>query len=439
MRRNWTAALAAAALMMAAGAGTAQENWPQWRGPDQNNIAPSADPPVTWSESENILWKAALPSWSGSSPIVWGEKVFVMSPSKPEPGAGEQEKAGGDALLLLCLSKQDGGTLWEREVAVGNALFNKQNNTSPTPVTDGTHVWALTGSGVIAALDMDGNVVWRKNIPAQYGEFGLNFGYASSPVLYGGNVIIQVLHGYRTDAPSYLLALDGATGEERWRVERPTDAPKEAPDAYNTPTLLKGKDGDQLILSGGDCVTGHDPGTGAEKWRAYGLNPRNDEYNRIIATVAAADGMVFAPSRKKPLIAVRADGAGDVSATHVVWKWEQAGGPDVPTPLCDGRFFYMVDDRGVATCLEPKTGAVIWGPERTAPGTVSASPLLAGGRLYITNEDAVTTVMAAGPSFKILATNKLDGGNTLSSFAVSGDRLFLRTASHLYCIGAPGK
>jgi outer membrane protein assembly factor BamB len=415
-------------------AASAQENWPQWRGPDQNDIAATADPPVTWSETENIVWKTALPSWSGGSPIVWGDKVYLMSPSKPGDSK-EEQSTGGPKLLLLCIAKADGKVLWEHELAEGNKLGNKQNSTSPTPVTDGAHLWAITGSGILTAMDMDGKELWKKDVQALYGKFGMQFGYASSPVLYGGSVILSVQHGWSTDDPSYMVAFDSLTGEVRWRVERPTTAVLEGPDAYNTPTLLQVNGKTQIILSGGDCVTGHDADTGREIWRAWGLNPKHGQYNRIIPTVAVGGGMVFAASRVKPLIAVRADGEGDVTETHTAWKWDKVGAPDVPTPICDGKHLYMVDDGTRVTCVDIKTGQPLWGPERAGEGIVSASPLLAAGRIYFTNEEAVTFVVSAGPEFKLLATNKLDEAKTLSSFAVSNNQLFLRTATHLYCIG----
>ncbi len=146
------------------------------------------------------------------------------------------------------------------------------------------------------------------------------------------------------------------------------------------------------------------------------------------------DGIIYAPTRKKPLLALRAGGTGDITTSHLVWKWEGSGAPDVPSPLCDGKYFYMVDDRGLVTCLDAKKGTLIWGPEKTADGIVSASPILAGGKIYILNEKGVTTVVTAGPEFKILATNELDGTYTLASHAVSGSQLFIRTATHLYCI-----
>lgn len=419
------------------GLAEAEDNWPQWRGPAQNNVSDATELPLTWSDTENIAWKTPLPSWSGASPVIWGNRVFVTSPSKSEDGSVEDFKSnpGGGELLLICIRKDDGAILWERQLDSGNALWRKQNASSPSPVTDGQHVWAMTGTGAVVAFDMEGQELWRKNLQEEYGPFGQMFGYGSSPLVYDGKVIVQVLHGYTTDEPSYLVAFDGLTGDVVWRVERPTDAENESPDAYTTPTLLEHGGVTQIVISGGDYVTGHDPQTGREVWRAAGLNPRKINNCRIIASPVVVDGMIYAPTRKRPLLALRAGGQGDITESHLAWQWDAFGGPDVPTPACDGTYFYMVEDRGTVTCLDAKTGEAIWGPERTGRGTVSASPLLADGKLYITNEDGVTTVLAAGPEFKVVATNEVPGVYVLSSMAVSGKQLFLRTATHLYCIG----
>jgi outer membrane protein assembly factor BamB len=237
-----------------------------------------------------------------------------------------------------------------------------------------------------------------------------------------------------TDDPSYIVAFDARTGNEIWRQERPTDALSESPDAYTTPTLLQQGGKTQLVITGGDYVTGHDPETGKEVWRVAGLNPQRNRNYRIVASAVVADGMLYAPTRKTPLLALKA-GAQAEAAPELAWKWEDVGAPDVPTPVCDGKYFYMVEDNGRVTCLDAKTSKVIWGPERAAQGTVSASPLLADGKIYITNEEGVTTIVAAGPEYKLLATNALDGTYTLASIAVSGSQLFLRTSTHLYCIG----
>ena len=428
----------------------AQQNWPQWRGTDANGVSHAKNLPMTWSMTESILWKTELPSWSAATPIIWGDRIFVTSPSKAESGKEQTEQApsdenhgpqragldpGGSELFLICVSKKDGSILWKQELDNKNRIHRKQNEASPSPVTDGKHVWVVTGTGVVTAFDMNGKKIWQKNLQDEYGPFGLNWGYASSPLLTSGSLIIEVLHGYRTDDPSYIVSLNAETGKVQWRQGRPTDAERESPDAYTTPVLLEHGGTRQIVISGGDYVTGHDPATGKEIWRAGGLNPLKRSNYRVVGTPIVVDGLIYAPTRRKPLLALRPGGTGDVTESHRAWKWEGEGAPDVPSQVCDGKTFYMVDDRGMVTCLDAKTGTLIWGPERTADGIVSASPVLADGKIYILNEKAVTTVLAAGQEFKVLATNELDGSYTLASPAVSGSRFFIRTSTHLYCIG----
>lgn len=424
------------------------EHWPQWRGPTLDGVSAAKNPPVEWGEKDgkNVLWKVPLPSWSGATPIVWGDRVFVLSASKPEEGKqgdttrrlpqmmGGRAQPGGKDVLLLCFSAADGKLLWQKTLDGRNQLFGKQNMASPSPVTDGKHVWALTGTGVLTAFDLAGEQKWRVDLQEMYGEFGLVWGYASSPLLHENLVIVQVLRGMGTKEPAYLVAFDGASGKIVWRVERKTDAQHECPDAYTTPTLSKHDGRVDLVVSGADYVTGHDLKTGRELWRAAGLNPRKEGNYRVCASPVAVDGLIIAPTRVKPLIALRAGGEGDVTQSHFAWKLEK-GGPDVPTPVSDGKYLYVVNDKGMVTCVELKTGEVKWGPTRTATGTVSASPLLADGKLYVTNESAITTVLATGPEFKVLATNTLEDDYTIASLAAVDGRIFVRTATHLYCIG----
>ncbi|HUG93356.1 MAG TPA: PQQ-binding-like beta-propeller repeat protein [Planctomycetaceae bacterium] len=453
------------------------ENWPQWRGPHGNGISDSTGLPTTWSLTENIVWTTELPSWSGATPIVWGDRVFVTSPAKPQPQAAAGQEAaqaqprprpaggrsggrpgfgrpggggrgrpgggfpgfggnrdpGGSTLLLICLSRADGRILWQRELDEGNRQWGKQNSASPSPVTDGRHVWVVTGTGAVAAFDMDGEPAWQRNLQDDYGRFGLMWGYASSPLLFEGKLIIEVLHGNNTDDPSYLVAFDRVTGEELWRHERETDAVRESPDAYTTPVVVDREGHKQIVVSGGDYVTGHDPETGDELWRAGGLNPDRSGNWRIVPTPIVVGDMLYVPTRKNPLLAFRLSGNGDATRADLVWTATQ-NTPDVPTPVCDGTYFYMVEDRGVVTCLDAKTGETVWGPERTPLSNTSASPVLADGRLYITNENGATAVLAAGPEYKLLAMNELDESYTLSTPAIVGRQIFIRTSTHLYCI-----
>jgi len=189
------------------------------------------------------------------------------------------------------------------------------------------------------------------------------------------------------------------------------------------------------VISGGDYVTGHDRKTGEELWRAGGLNPMKRSNYRIVGTPIIVNGIIIAPTRKKPLLGLRAGGKGDITLSHLLWKYEGSGTSDVPSPISDGKYLYLVDDRGMVTCLHPRKGTVIWGPEKTSEGIVSASPIIAGGKMYILNEKGVTTIVAIGEKFKILETNELDGSYTLASPAVSGSQIFIRTSTHLYCIG----
>jgi outer membrane protein assembly factor BamB len=226
--------------------------------------------------------------------------------------------------------------------------------------------------------------------------------------------------------------LDKKSGKTLWKVDRPTDAKHESPDSYSTPTLVRVEGKTQLVVSGGDYVTGHDLDTGREIWRMGGFNPNQERFYRTIASSLVSGGIVYTTStRGKPFIAFRAGGQGDITSTNLVWKNDL--GSDVPTPTTDGKRIYVVSDRGVMVCLDAKTGKVLWDRQRIEPGTYSASPLLADGKLYVTNEDGATTVMNAGDEFKVLAVNRVNG-HTLASPVAVGDEILLRTADYLYCL-----
>ena len=395
------------------------ENWPQWRGPSLNGVSGEQNLPVRWSTSENVAWKLGMPSKTGATPIIWGNRIFL-------------NVADGGNLYLWCVDKAKGEPLWKKPIAGGNYQINKQNMSSPSPVTDGAAVYAMTGVGVLKAFDFAGNELWVRDIQQDYGKFGLNWGYASSPLLYGDGLYIEVLHGMKTKDPSYLLRIDTKSGKTVWRVERHTDAIRESPDSYTTPALLKYGDRVEIVISGADCVTGHDPATGKELWRATGLNPdHHSDYRTIASTVVFGD-LFFVPTRVRPLLAFRAGGRGDISESHRLWSFNN--GPDVPTPVTDGKYFYTVNDRGIMWCLDARTGQEIWGSQRLKPAVYSSSPVLADGKLYVSNEDGLTTVVKAGAKFEVLAENDL-AGYTLSSPAISDGHIFLRTAQFLYAIG----
>ncbi|MEW5978467.1 MAG: PQQ-binding-like beta-propeller repeat protein [Acidobacteriota bacterium] len=413
-------------------------NWPQWRGPLSNGTAPDArNLPVKWSETLNVVWRSPLPSWSAATPIVWGNTVFVTSAERGfvAPVRGSSGDPSHDKILLLAISRQDGSVLWQRQIDAHNQLYRKQNSASPSPITDGQHVWIMTGNGKLASFTFDGKEVWKRDIEADYGRFGLNHGYASTPLLYNHRLYVQVLHGMKTDDPSYVFAVDKNTGKTLWKVERPTDAISESPDNYATPQIAMVGGKPQLIISGGDYVTGHNPDSGKELWRLGGFNPTNNPANRTIASSLVIGGNIFTTStRGRPFIGFRAGGTGNITGKSELWKNDL--GADVPTPTTDGQYIYVLRDNGSLNCLEATTGKVIYEGQRIEPGTYSSSPLLAEGKLYCVSEEGTTTVVKAGPTFEVLGVSKLDS-HTLASPVAVGNQIFIRTADYLYCIQKP--
>jgi outer membrane protein assembly factor BamB len=468
-----------------AGTSLLAENWPHWRGPSHNGVSSETDLPVTWSakcvaeaaplapaveplagptgtieapdgsqrgrgrpgggrqsnpdppapppcpeyETENVAWRLPLPAYSGSTPIIWEDMVFLNVATAN--GSGELE--------LWAIDRNEQDVVWKRPLADENHIERKQNMSSPSPVTDGQHVWVMTGVGALKAFDFQGNEVWSRNIQTDYGRFGLNWGYASSPLLKDDALYVQVLHGMKTDDPSYVLKIDKMTGETIWHVERPTTARQESPDSYTTPLWVETDSRHELIITGGDAVTGHDPASGKELWRANILNPQDRGNYRIVASPTYGGGLVIAPSRVSPMVAIRPGGSGDVAATHVAWTFDR--GPDVPTPVSDGTLLYVVTDGGVAHALDLQTGESVYGPERlpTGVGAYSASPTLADGKIYVMTEgDGIVSVYKAGREFELLASNSLGDSCTpycLSSVAVSQGQLFIRLSENLWVIG----
>jgi outer membrane protein assembly factor BamB len=446
-------------------------NWPHWRGPSRDGVSADSRLPVSWGatclsegttppastapapggrgrggfgggfgqprpitplacpefETRNVAWRLPLPAYSGSTPIIWGDTIFLNVATA----------ANGGELELWAVDRRTRSVAWKRPLANTNHMERKQNMSSPSPVTDGRHVWVMTGVGVLKSFDFAGKEIWSRNIQDDYGRFGLNWGYASSPLLHGGALYVQVLHGMKTDDPSYLLKIDAMTGKTIWRVERLTDAVSESPDSYTTPAWIEVNGRAELIITGGDVVSGHDPETGREYWRADVLNPSRNRSYRIVASPFVVGGLVIAPTRNNPLVVVRPGGSGDVARSHIAWSFAQ--GPDVPTPVSDGKLLYIVRDNGVVFALDVQTGATVYGPVRLPPGTYSASPVLADGKIYVTTEEeGITTVFRAGPTFEVLSSNSLLGDCSpycLSSVAVSEGQLFLRTASFLWAIG----
>src|SRR5215208_4139223 len=226
-----------ASCLAALSAAPSAANWPQWRGPDLNGVSAERNLPLKWSPTENVAWKLAMPDRSGSTPIVWGERLFV-------------NVAEGDELSLWCVDRSKGAVLWKRALGGGNQRMRKHNMSSPSPVTDGRGVWVMTGTGVLKGFDFSGKELWSRDIQKDYGEFGLNWGYASSPLLFEDSLYVQVLHGMKTDDPSYVMRIDKKNVKTLWKADRPTNAIRESPDSYTTPALLRYGNTTEIVITG---------------------------------------------------------------------------------------------------------------------------------------------------------------------------------------------
>ena len=386
------------------------EDWPAFRGPTGQGHSSESGLPFEWSESDNLLWKTPVPGRGWSSPVVADGRVWLTTATDDRAGS----------LRLVAYDVETGRELLNNEVfrVDQTALLNPKNSlASPTPIVDGDRVYVHFGADGTAALTTDGEVLWTTRFPyvSQHGNGG-------SPVLYRDRLILSV-DGYDT---AFVVALDAATGEERWRTARHRPISQ----AYSTPLVIRIGDRDQLFSIGAFRATAYDPGSGEEIWEvSYG-----DGFSNVPAPVFG-HGMVYVATgfQVPSLLAVRADGRGDVTASHTIWRLRR-GVPLTSSPLLVGNELYIVSDLGIATCLDARTGELRW-RERLG-GNFSASPVFADGRIYFQSEEGVTTVVAPGTEYRELATNQLDGA-ILASMAVANGSLFIRTHDHLYRIGDP--
>lgn len=414
--------------------------WPQWRGPLFNGSSPKAkNLPVKWSETENVEWKVKMPSWSAATPVVWGDTIYAttaeegfVNPTYDTKKLSRAAEKSSDKIFLLALDRKTGKQKWRVEVDNGNQLFRKQNSSSPSPITDGKHVWVMTGNVRLFCFTVAGKPVWKRDLVADYGQVGLNHGYASTPLLDGNRLYVQVVHGYRSENPSYTAAFDKLTGKTIWKELRPAPGIVESKDNYGTPQMAVVNGKKELVVFGGDIATGQDPETGKELWRIGGFNPSNFQMNRTIAgLLVVGDQVVVGANRGNPYISFKAGGRGDVTGKNELWT--NRLGPDVPTSTTDGTYVYVLKDNGTVNCLELKTGKPVYESQRIELGTYSSSPLLADGKIYMINEEGTTTVIKAGPKFEVLGVSKLDGYTLASPIAVD-DQLFIRTGEALYCL-----
>ena len=399
------------------------ENWPHWRGLRHDGTSLEVGLPVQWSKTENILWRLELPGPAGATPVVWENRIFLTS-------------AEGENLVLLCIST-DGSVLWKRTLGSGNrvVLGDEGNSASPSPSTDGKHVWAFVSTGDLACYDFDGNEVWKTNLEERYGRFDLYFVMASTPLLDGDRLYLQLIHSNAW----LVLALDKATGNEIWKHERQSDAYEECEHSYASPFLYRDGEHEFLLTHGADYVTAHNLTDGSEIWRCGGLNPK-DSYNtslRFVASPVATPGLIVVPSAKNgPVLGLSPDAKGDItdSETSHIWT-RQRGTPDVPSPLIHDGLVYLCRENGDLICMDAKTGEEIY-KERTHRHRHRASPVYGDGKIYLTARDGVVTVVKAGREFEILASNDMEEDISASP-VISNKTLYLRSYDALYAIKAP--
>lgn len=401
-------------LFLLPSAGRAQE-WPEFRGPTGQGHSTERDLPLEWGETTNVAWKAPVPGSGWSSPVIAAGRVWMTTSIETRAGGRGPVTA---SLRAIAFDVATGKEVVNTEVfAVKDAggVNPKNSRASPTPIVEGDRVYVHFGADGTAALTTSGDIVWKTRLPyeSQHGNGG-------SPVLHGDLLIVNC-DGNGGEA--FVAALDKSTGKIRWKTPRRQPADQ----AYTTPLVIRVGERDQVVSVGAYRAVAYDPASGKEIWRvSYG-----DGFSNVPRPVYGHGLVYIATGFQQPtLMAVRADGQGDVTKTHVVWTL-QRGAPLTPSPLLVGDELFVVSDGGIASCLDAKTGATRW--QQRLGGNYSASPVFADGRIYFLSEEGVATVIAPGTAFRRLAVSQLDG-TVLASMAVSNGSFFIRTDSHLYRI-----
>jgi outer membrane protein assembly factor BamB len=401
-------------VALAAVAQADPEEWSGWRGPRRDGTSLESGFPLRWSATENVLWKVSIPGKGHSSPVVWGDRVFLTTCIEES----------GDR-TLLCLDRNDGRVLWERVVVTTpKEHIHKLNSyASSTPVTDGKHVWVAfldEPRFVIFCYDVEGTLTWKKSP----GEFHSMHGFCSSPLLYKDMVIFNG----DQDALAYIVALDKETGAERWRADRPNRTR-----SYVPPVIFEAAGRPQMVLSGSKCVASYDPDSGKQIWIIDGPT------EQFVASMVYTEGVFFITGGfpQWHVLGIQPDGQGNVTSSHILWRDK---GEDicsyVPSPVAWGPHFFIASDRGNVTCFEAKTGKRLW--KEKLSRHISSSAVAAGGYLYFPDEDGITHVLKAGATFDLVAKNEL-GEPCYSSPALSRGRIYLRTSKSLFCIGEKSK
>jgi outer membrane protein assembly factor BamB len=380
--------------------------WSRWRGPTGQGVADGAYPD-TWSTTENILWKTAVPGSGNSSAVVWGDRIYLTT-----------AHAGGRRQSVLAFRRSDGAALWETFAPGGSYGLSHAKNgyASATPATDGQRIYAYFGQRGLLAVDPDGKQVWHSAL----GSINASHGTAGSPLLYRDRIIVYQDH-YNG---SFIAAIESATGRVMWRTGRDANV------GWGTPVAVRVGDHDEIIVNGQHRVRAYHPDTGTELWRCSGTT------FEVIPTPVVGHGLVYCSSgRAGPTLAIRPGGSGDVTRTHVAWS-SPRGSPFVPSPILYDGYLMVNDMSGIVTCLEATTGRPAWQGRLgiTYGESFSASPVAVNGKIFFTNDEGETFVLRAGPAFELVRLNRL-GERVLASPALVDGRWYIRTERHLVAIG----
>lgn len=425
-------------------------DWTNWRGPRASGVAPDAALPTTWSASENVAWKAAIGGSGVSTPIVSGDHVYVTS----QIGAGVRREGnhprlvqGSDAaaqgeraidartaanfdpnktfFLVEAFSRRDGSPLWQRAIEAAGDLtpvHDKHNLATPSPVTDGSLVFAWFGTGQIAALDRKGEIVWQRHLAKENGAFDIQWGHGTSPVLHGDLLILLC----DQPARSYLLAVDKKTGKDRWKADR-----GQGRSSYSTPLVVQGDFGTEVVVNSTERIDAYDAADGSLRWHV------GEPSRFAVPSPVFHDGVIYASRgyRSGPYMALTPGGRGDVNASKTVWK-VATGAPYCSSLLYYDKVIYMATDVGILTAIDAATGQRIW--QERVEGVFSASPVAGGGHVYFVSENGDTVVVKAGATPRVVARNAL-GDRAVASPAISNGQIFIRTDRDVFAIGKPAK
>lgn len=421
-------------LSLAANGHAADANWPRWRGPLENGVAPQANPPLSWNDTTGIKWKVRLPGDGTSTPIIWGDRIFVQTAfpaQNPEAPRLRGEKGAKSTppttdryqFVLMCLDRNSGKTLWQKvcrdEVPHEGHHSSDGSFSASSAMTDGEHVYAFFGSRGMYCFDLQGNLRWEKDLGRM--KVKLGFGEGATPALKDNTIVVNWDH----EGDDFVVALDKRSGAELWRQ------PRSEGTSWSTPLIVEHGGKSQVITCATNRIRSYDLATGEQVWEHEGLT------NNAIPSPVVKDGVVFATSgyTGNKLFAIRLGKTGDLTGSDsVVWSLNRDT-PYVPSPLPSGdRLYFLKSNNGILTCLDARTGKPHYSAQRVEGlSNVYASPVAAAGRVYLVGRDGNTVVIKDADNFEILATNNLNDP-TDASPAIVGNQLFLRSRQNLYCI-----